>query len=54
MTGDPIVRPTEIDQAHKFSGSDGPGPEVIAGSQRKRLSVLTPGRIVHDGVVAPG
>jgi hypothetical protein len=50
MTGDPIVRPTEIDQAHKFSSTHGPGPEVIAAWQRKRLNVGTPGRMVHDGV----
>jgi hypothetical protein len=43
-----VIRPTEIDQAHKFSGTDGPGPEVIARPQRGRLNVVTLKRIVHD------
>ena len=39
VTGDPVVRPTKIDEAHKLSRTDGPWPEVVAGRQRMRLSV---------------
>ena len=38
----------------KFSGTNGPGPELIAELQRNRLRVMRPGRMIHDGVVAPG
>ena len=50
MAGDPVVRPTEIDEAYKFLSANGPRPDVIAERQRKRLSARTPGRIVHDGL----
>ena len=47
MTGDTVIRPTEIDQAHKFSGTDRPGPEVIARPQQSNLNVVSLKRIVH-------
>ena len=51
ITGDPVVRPTKIDEAHKLSSTDRSWLEVVAEWQRMRVSVGTPRRIVHN--VAP-
>jgi hypothetical protein len=46
-----VVRPTEIDEVHKFSRTDWPRPEVTAPRWRKRLSAEASGRAAGDGVL---